>query len=146
MARASQGDPQGLELLRRSVEHAEASNAPDAIHTALNNLANSQWRLGDLDGASDALARARQSNERFGSTAGLAWLDIEDMLDDETRGNWDEALERANAFIARLGSETDYLVGPTRDVRTIIFTARGDLVAAEAEARLLLDHARDVTG
>jgi hypothetical protein len=31
-------------------------------------------------------------------------------------------------------------------VRTIVFTARGELAAAEAEADLLLAHARDVTG
>jgi class 3 adenylate cyclase len=146
LAHASNGDAKGLELLRRSVEYAEASNSPDAIHTSLNNLANSQWRLGDLDGATESLAQARRMNERFGSTAGLSWLDVEDMLDDDLRGNWDGALERANAFIEGLGSDRDYLVGPTRDVRTVVFTARGELPAAEAEVALLLAHARDVEG
>src|SRR5206468_11351479 len=146
LARALDGDPDGLDLLRRSVEYAEASNAPDTIHTSLNNLANSQWRLGDLDGASESLAHARRMNERFGSTAGPSWLDVEDMLDHELRGNWDEALRRANAFIEGLGSEKDYLVGPTRDVRTVVLTARGEVAAAEAEVALLLAHARDVEG
>jgi class 3 adenylate cyclase len=146
MARAIEGDPVGLDLLRRSVEYAKASNSPDTIHTSLNNLANSQWRLGDLDGASESLAQARRMNERFGSTAGLSWLDVEDMLDHELRGNWDEALARANAFIEGLGSEKDYLAGPTRDVRTVVFTARGELAAAAAEVTLLLEHARDVEG
>ncbi|MFL6068312.1 MAG: AAA family ATPase [Gaiellaceae bacterium] len=146
LAHASNGDAKGLEVLRRSVEYAEASNSPDTIHTSLNNLANSQWRLGDLAGATESLAQARRMNERFGSTAGLSWLDVEDMLDHELRGDWDAALERANAFIDGLGSEKDYLAGPTRDVRTVVFTARGELAAAEAEATLLLAHARDVGG
>jgi hypothetical protein len=146
LGQANIGDPDGLDQLRRSVEYGEASNSPDAIHTALNNLANSQWRLGDLEGASESLARARRMNERFGSAAGLAWLDIEDMLDHDLRGNWDESLARANAFIEALGSAKDYLVGPARDVRTVIFTARGELAAAEAEAELILAHARVVTG
>ena len=132
--------------MRRSVELAEASNSPDEIHTTLNNLANSQWRLGDLDGATASLARARQINVRFGSTAGLAWLDVEDMLDDELRGNWDAALSRADAFLEGLGDAKNYLEGPVRDIRTVVFTGRGDVGAAEAEARLLLDHAREVTG
>ena len=146
LARVALGDSEGLELMRRSVELAEASKSPDEIHTSLNNLANSQWRLGDLDGATESLARAREMNERFGSTAGLAWLDVEDMLDDELRGNWDAALSRAEAFLERLGGATNYLEGPVRDIRTVIFTSRGEVAAAEAEARLLLDHAREVTG
>ena len=146
LARVALGDAEGLELMRRSVELAEASKSPDAIHTALNNLANSQWRLGDLDGATASLARAREQNERFGSTAGLAWLDVEDMLDDELRGNWDAALGRADAFLEGLGGAKNYLEGPARDIRTVVFTSRGDVAAAEAEARLLLDHAREVTG
>jgi class 3 adenylate cyclase len=146
LARVALGDSEGLELLRRSVELAEASKSPDEIHTALNNLANSQWRLGDLDGASASLARAREINERFGSTAGLAWLDVEDMLDAELRGNWDAALSRADAFLEGLGGAKSYLEGPARDIRTVVLTGRGDVAAAEAEARLLLDHAREVTG
>ena len=146
LARVALGDSEGLELMRRSVELAEASKSPDEIHTSLNNLANSQWRLGDLDGATASLARAREMNERFGSTAGLAWLDIEDMLDDELRGNWDAALSRADAFLEGLGGAKNYLEGPARDIRTVVFTGRGDVAAAEAEARLLLDHAREVTG
>jgi hypothetical protein len=146
LARVARGDAEGLELMRRSVELAEASNAPDAIHTALNNLANGQWRLGDLDGATASLARAREQNERFGSAAGLAWLDVEDMIDDELRGNWDAALSRADEFLERLGGATNYLEGPARDVRTLVYASRGDVAAAEAEARLLLDHARAVAG
>jgi class 3 adenylate cyclase len=146
MARTHMGQTEGLDELRRSVEFAEATKSPELTHTALNNLANSQWRFADLDGASASLARAREVDERAGSAGGLAWLDVEDMLDAEVRGDWDEALKLANDFIERVAGSKHYLEGPARDVRVVVATARGDVATAQAEATLLLEHARDVTG
>jgi tetratricopeptide (TPR) repeat protein len=146
MAHAANGDLRGIGELERSVEFAEASNSPDAIHSNLNNLANTQWTIGDLEGASASLARAREVNERFGHSGGLLWLDVEDMLDHELRGNWDEALARADAFLARAAGSKHYLDGPTRYVRALVFLGRGDLAAAQAEAELLLEHVREAGG
>ena len=53
---------------------------------------------------------------------------------------------RADAFLKGLGGTKNYLEGPARDIRTAVYTSRGDVAAAEAEARLLLDHAREVIG
>ena len=146
MAHAVLGDPLGLEELHRSVDVAEAANAPDALHQALNNLANMQWRLGDLDGASASLARARTVNERYGYAGGLMWLEVEDMLDHDVRGNWDEALARANAFLEEAGGTRHFLEGPVRVVRTVVYLGRGELEAAEGEVDVLLEHSRDVQG
>jgi tetratricopeptide (TPR) repeat protein len=140
------GERKGIAELQRSVEVAEAANSPDAIHTSLNNLANMQWIMGDLDGASASLARAREVGERFGLSVGLLWLDVEDMLDDELRGNWDEALARAEAFLAREGGAKHYLDGPARFVRTLVFLVRGELAVVQAEAELLLAHVRETGG
>jgi predicted ATPase/class 3 adenylate cyclase len=146
MARAATGDSRGLAELKRSVEFATASNSPDAIHTSLNNLANTQWALGDLDGASASLARARELNERFGFSAGLGWLEVEDMLDHELRGNWDEALARADAYFVRAAGSKHYLDGPTRYVRALVLLGRGELAAARVDAELVLEHARQTGG
>jgi class 3 adenylate cyclase len=146
MARCSNGDAGGLDDLRRAVDFAEASKSPDVILTSLNNFANSQWRLGNLDGATEALARARQWCERFGATGSLQWLDIEDMLDHILRGNLDDALACASAFLDSLAGAKHYLEGPARDVRLVVATARGEIVTAEAEATLLIDRAREVIG
>jgi tetratricopeptide (TPR) repeat protein len=102
--------------------------------------------MGDLDGASASLARAREVGERFGLSVGLLWLDVEDMLDDELRGNWDEALARAEAFLAREGGSKHYLDGPARYVRTLVFLGRGELAVVQAEAELLLEHVRETGG
>jgi class 3 adenylate cyclase/tetratricopeptide (TPR) repeat protein len=146
MAHAVLGDPVGLEELQRSVDLAGSANAPEAHHQALNNLANIQWRLGDLDGASESLARARAVNERYGYAGGLKWLEVEDMLDHELRGTWDEALARANAFLDEAAGTRHFLEGPVRAVRTVIFLGRGELEAAEGEVDILLEQSRDVQG
>jgi class 3 adenylate cyclase len=146
MSHAVLGDPVGLEELRRSVDVAEAANAPDVLHQALNNLANIQWLLADLDGASASLARARAVDERYGYAGGLYWLEIEDMLDHELRGNWDEALARADAFLEGAEGTRHYLEGPVRAVRAVVFLGRGDIEAAEADVEIMLAHSREVQG
>jgi tetratricopeptide (TPR) repeat protein len=146
MAHVQHGDRGGIAELKRSVEVAEAANSPDAIHTSLNNLANMQWGIGDLEGASTSLARARELSDRFGFSAGSQWLDIEDMLNHELHGNWDEALARANAFLAREGGSKHYLDGPARFVRTLVLLVRGELATVNAEAELLLEHVRETGG
>jgi hypothetical protein len=146
MARAHADGPRGIEDLVRSVELAERANSPDALHTSLNNLANVLWQHGELDRASAALARAREAAERFGNSGGLVWLDIEDMLDRELRGDWDEALTAADAFLAQMADSRHYLQGPARDVRMLVLIGRGDVETAQREAELLLAHARAVQG
>jgi class 3 adenylate cyclase/tetratricopeptide (TPR) repeat protein len=145
MAHTALGDARGIDELRRSVEFAVASNSPDEIHNALNNLANMQWMMGDLDGASASLAEARVSDERFGSAGGLQWLEVEDMLDEEIRGKWDEAFARADAVLEWVVGG-HYLEAPARIVRTIVFVGRGELDAAVSEAKQVLELAREVEG
>src|SRR5439155_19799657 len=127
-------------------ECAVASSSPDAIHTALNYLANMQWHAADLDGASASLAEARERNERFGAAGNLQWLDVEDMLDHELRGNWDEALARADAFLEKTAGQRNRLRGVAHDLRALVLVSRGDVEAAEAEAKLGLEDARESQG
>jgi tetratricopeptide (TPR) repeat protein len=68
------------------------------------------------------------------------------MLDDELRGNWDDALARAETFLAGAGGSKHYLDGPARYVRTLVFLGRGDLAGVQAEAELLLEHVRESGG
>jgi ATP/maltotriose-dependent transcriptional regulator MalT len=146
MVHVGKGDPAGIAELERSVEFATASNSPEAIHTTLNNLANSQWLIGDLEGASASLAKAREAAERFGHSSALLWLEIEDMLDHDLRGEWDEALACSNAFLESIEGRKNRLRGTARHVRALVFVARGDVDAAEAEAKLVLEEARKSQG
>ncbi len=143
MARIHRGDEDGMADLERSVQLAEATNSVYDVHRALNNLANMSWQLGGLDAATDYLARARRYDERFGYVGGLFWLDGEDMLDHDVRGNWEEALALADRIIASAGAG-HYHVGPALLVRAGILLGRGDLVGALEVSERGISIAREV--
>jgi len=143
MARVSLGDPAGLDDLRQSISLAEAANSPESLHTGLNNLANMLWRLGRLDAASECLGQARLADERFGYTSGLHWLEGEDMLDRNLRGDWDEAVALADSVIARAEKTPHYHEAPARMVRAQILLGRGDVNGAMVDSERGLALARD---
>jgi class 3 adenylate cyclase len=146
MARVWLGDRGGADDLRRAVELAEAANAPEAVHLGLNNLANILWLMGDLDGASSCLARAREVDERFGRVGGLQWLDIEDMFDHDLRGEWDEALALGDTFLEAIADSKHVQRAATHMIRSHVLLARGDVEAAQAEAETALAHGREAQG
>ena len=143
MARISLGDRSGLDDLRRSAALAEASNSPETIHHAYNNLANMHWRLGELEAASASLKKARAANERFGYAGGLKWLVGEGMLDHHLRGEWEEALAIAGKVIAAATNSPHYHEGPARMLRSEILLGRGEVDAALTDSARGLELARE---
>jgi class 3 adenylate cyclase len=143
MARVNLGDAAGIDDLRRSAALAEAANASEALHNALNNLANQYWRLGQLDAASATLKEARATDERFGFEGGLRWLDGEDMLDHWLRGDWNETLPRADSVIAAAATSPHYLEAPARMLRSEVLLGRGDVDGALADSERALELARE---
>jgi len=145
MARVSEGDEDGMTDLERSLALAEATNSPEQIHKAYNNLANMSWALGRLAAASEYLAGGRRAAEQFGNVGGLQWLDGEDMLDHEMRGHWDEALALADKVLeAAVAGGPSYLEGPALITRTNISLDRGDLQRAFDDSARALELARGV--
>jgi class 3 adenylate cyclase len=143
MARVSEGDPAGIEDLRRSVAFAEAANSPNLIHNAYNNLANMHWRLGQLDAASTALEQARAADELFGHASGLRWLVGENMLGHHLSGEWNESLALADEVIAAAAGSPHYQESPARMVRSEILLSRGDLDGALTDSERGLVLARE---
>ena len=143
MARVSLGDRSGLEDLRCSAALAEASNSPELIHNAYNNLANMHWRLGQLEHASAALKKARAADERFGYAGGLTWLVGETMLDHHLRGEWNESFAIAGDVITAAAESPHYHQGPARIMRSEILLGRGDLDGALTDTEHGLDLARE---
>jgi class 3 adenylate cyclase/tetratricopeptide (TPR) repeat protein len=124
----------GRRDLERSVELALSVNSPEAAR-AYNNLGSVVWNAEGPRKATDFFLEALRVGERLGNalvvrfTSGvlpwLLWL----------RGDWDEALRGAEAFIAECeaGSPT-YQESGVRAVRAEIVHARGErdeLVLAE---------------
>ena len=143
MARITLGDPAGLDDLGQSVALAEAANSPESLHNGFNNLANMHWRLGQLEAGSECLRRARLADERYGYTSGLQWLEGEDMLDRNLRGDWDEAAALADAVIERAEKNPHYHEAPARAVRAEILLGRGDVNGALVDSERALALARD---
>lgn len=144
MARALGGDEGGLSDLERSMEIALRTNSPDLIHKAHNNLANTMWTFGRLEEASEQLRLGRVAAERFGNLGALRWLDGEDIFDLEVRGEWAEALPRADAFIEAAEESPIYLEGPIRVLRTRMRLGRGDVAGALDDSERALALARAV--
>ena len=94
--------------------------------------------------ASEKLSLARGSNERFGNLAGLRWLDAEDIYDPNVRGEWDEALRRADAFVTKAATSPFYQEAPVRTERARIRLGRGDVEGALEDAGRALELARVV--
>jgi tetratricopeptide (TPR) repeat protein len=81
---------------------------------------------------------------RFGNVHGLMWLDGEEMISHDIRGNWDEALALADKIIDWVPTRPHYHVGPARMVRARISVGRADIASALTESEQALSMARSV--
>jgi tetratricopeptide (TPR) repeat protein len=99
------------------------------------------WTLGRLDEAIEQLRLSRAAAERFGNLGVLRWLDAFDVMYLEVRGDWNEALRLADAWLAA-GKSPDYQESGVRSVRVSIHLSRGNMPMALADSKLALDQAR----
>jgi class 3 adenylate cyclase/tetratricopeptide (TPR) repeat protein len=137
-------DPEGgLESLRRSISIAEGINNPFLITTGYNNLASMLWALGRLEEGVQTQQLARIGNERFGSSAGIRWGDAEDVFVAWVFGRWEEALRRADAYIAS-EDPVPYQKAGVRMLRSELRAGMGHLVGALEDSTLALETAREV--
>jgi len=143
MARVLSGESAGISDLERSLELAEAANAPREILNSHNNLANMCWELGRLGEASEHLARGRRAAERYGNDQALRWLDGEDVFDFVRRGRWDEALAGADRFLEATAGSRNYLESAVREARAQVYLGRGELEQALADSERSLALARE---
>jgi class 3 adenylate cyclase/tetratricopeptide (TPR) repeat protein len=137
------GDPEGLADLERAVEIAIAARSPQA-GTILNNLAVEAFFKLDLRGAIAVFDKGEREAERFGDFTGARWLRAQRINMAFWLGRWDEALERANAFIAECeAGSPHYMENLMRDDRASIHEARGDIETALDDYRQALARARE---
>jgi predicted ATPase/class 3 adenylate cyclase len=139
-AHALTGDlERGLRELEEVVERAAAVGSPEAVRSC-NNLAILLWHAGDLERVEsttrEGIRLAERSGHRMHFLDGhLSWLAFQ-------RGQWDDALSRADAFLASSAAgPVRYAEGTAVRVRARVCLAR-DLPAAEAEARRQLELGR----
>jgi class 3 adenylate cyclase/tetratricopeptide (TPR) repeat protein len=137
-ARVAVGDTQGFTDLERSIEIGLAANSAET-HRAYINLAAMRGGRGEIEEMVRLHREGLRLAERFGHRAGIRWLEVELALDEYLLGRWDEALERAERFLAELGGHVHYMETGCLTVRSAIGMARGATDAALADAARIVE-------
>jgi class 3 adenylate cyclase/tetratricopeptide (TPR) repeat protein len=146
-ARVDLGDHDaGLELLERGTEAARQANVPFEIVRGLGNQASALWSIGRLDGPPALWRQALAESDQYGQTGFSRWFRGVGIGAEIDLGRWDDALSRADAFIAEIeGGSPHYLAGECYRARALIRFARGDERGAVADAEQSLELARRAT-
>ena len=144
-ARTMLGDRRGLDDLHRAVEIAEELNVPEVIR-AKNNLASTYGALGELDRCFELMDEAKAAAERFGWTASVRWLEINQLDELYAHGGWDDAVRRASDFLGEeSGGARHMLEFDASVIRGLIRLARDDLAGAKSDSGRGLALARETS-
>jgi tetratricopeptide (TPR) repeat protein len=139
----ARSDPAGIVDLERSIEIARAVNSPEAWR-GYNNLETILVVAGELERAWAVAADARKLIYRFGLPDYVIFARVHEISECYLRGFWDEAIEKADGFIAECEAGVPHYLEPdARGVRATIRVARGDVAGALEDARLGLERARE---
>jgi hypothetical protein len=92
-----------------------------------NNLSVALQIDGRLQEAAEADLAALRVAERFGAEGNARWMRGGMVWTSYVRGDWDEAIRRADAFLAEPGGSSHYMAGGARPMRVLIRLARDDL-------------------
>jgi hypothetical protein len=143
-ARAIGGDPRGFLELEESVALASQVNSPNDLVRGHNNLAASHWAHAHLERARTGWEETLRLAEHFGHRALARFVEGGPaVVLSYAAGQWDEALQRAEAFLAEVESGSPhYQATASYGVRALIRLGRGDPVAAEADTGRAVELAR----
>jgi class 3 adenylate cyclase/tetratricopeptide (TPR) repeat protein len=141
-ARARIGDPGGLADLEQSIAIAARLNSIEAVRGYVN-LGTALAELGDLERAFELYDRGRRAAERFGDPDRIRWFEMEQLYEWYWRGDWGQALRRADEVIALLEAGDPHMVElDARLVRARILLARGAREEALEDSASALEFAR----
>jgi hypothetical protein len=134
-ARAAEGDPGGVDDIKRGAQIAESVRASEAAR-GYNNLSYVLEFSGDLAGARDAWANGREWAERAGSAPLLRFITATFSAWAWLEGDWDTALRIADEFIAECEAGAASPLEPNVHVtRSFIRLARADAENAFEDAQ-----------
>jgi class 3 adenylate cyclase len=145
-ARAFNGDRGGFTDLEESIAIASRLNSISDLVRGHNNLAVLHVVYGELKRAREIEATTRELSERFGHTGFLRFLEGGPAVGNRyTEGLWDEALERANAFLVEVeGGSPHYQAPACYSFRGLIRLGRADSPGAESDTERAVELARAV--
>lgn len=144
-SRIVSGDARGIDDLEHSLAISRAANLPTQLIGALQNLSFTYWQRGKLARSSAFADEGRQAAERFGLVMDLRDFRADRACDRYPVGDWHEALDAANAFLAEVEEGSPHYMAPLcYAIRGQIRIGRDDVVGALADAHLALTLARRV--
>ena len=142
VSRGLAGDPGGRDDLRRAIAIMEEIESHLSAHSC-GMLADLECQIGDLEACFALQERARRHAERFGHSGFVGWQAAERVGQCYWTGDWDDAVVRADAFIAEAETGTpNFMEGYCRAMRGRIRLARGDAAAALDDAARAVEFAR----
>ena len=135
---AKDGDRRAVELFGRALELVGHGRV---VARAYTNLGGAGGAFGDLGRAIEVSVEGAARAERDGDLQGAAFLRGNVLGLRFDAGEWEEALQAANALIGAPGfNRQEYLA---RYVRATILESRGELAAAAVDFELALESARE---
>jgi class 3 adenylate cyclase/tetratricopeptide (TPR) repeat protein len=145
-ARVFMGNPEGVSNLKESIAIASRLGLTFDLLRGHNNLSTIYFTLGELDRGRVERAQTRELAERFGHYGFVRFIDGGPaVIHPYTTGSWDEALERAEAFVAEVEGGSPHYQAPHAYVhRALIRLGRGDATAAVQDAERAVELAREV--
>jgi class 3 adenylate cyclase/tetratricopeptide (TPR) repeat protein len=132
-ARTGLGDPAGLEDVERSVAIARSSNSPEVV-SGYHNLAVATVIAGDLERSFTNHMEALRGAERMGLGGSQRFLRAHQVQYCYWSGSWDEAVARADAFLAEAAESPHLEENQNLDARALIRLARADLEGALSDS------------
>jgi class 3 adenylate cyclase len=141
--RINSGDRGGIEDIEQSLVIATEASAPYAMCRALHNLGSTRWQWGQLVQASALIEEWREALSRFGLTGQFRVGDV--APDRYVVGDWQEALEGINEFLAEVEGGLPHASAPwCYATRAQIRLGRDDAPGARTDARRAIELARTV--
>jgi tetratricopeptide (TPR) repeat protein len=144
MIRVNTGDVAGIADVRRGLELALAHNALAEAARACTNLAAVAAFTGSLTEREELLAQSALLSQRLGHVQRIRLLTVYKLTTTTFwRGDWDEALPTADAFIADCEAGAPHFTEAlARVVRATIRLGRDDPAGALADCELAVANAR----
>jgi predicted ATPase/DNA-binding SARP family transcriptional activator len=143
-ARWNKGDLAGIADIERGLQLALEQNALSAALRGYSNLSAAMVDRGDEVSHLELLKQAERLAQRLGNPHQLRFV-RRDLIEAEfVQGRWDEALRRADEFIAECEAGSAHgQEGNVRTTRAEIRFARDDVEGALADQERALAHARE---
>jgi len=143
-ARGNLGDTGGIADVEQGLSLALAGNALSTASRAYNNLGVLVSRLlADTQRSRSLMEEALAIAERMGDREGVRFDRVQLTGYQFQAGEWDAALEAADAFIVECEAGSEHILeARARQVRAAIRSARGDVAAAGEDIERALAHTR----